>query len=73
MPRKQVFLERRDTVKVQLYFIKAVLWQIFLRVNFKDGSYKETNCCYRFEYYRTGKKKEKMNTLITILHWEDVD
>ena len=41
MPRKQVFLERRGKAKVQLYFIRAVLWEIFLCVNFKDGSFKE--------------------------------
>ena len=59
MPRKQVFLERRDMAKFQRYFLRAVLWEKFLRVNFKDGSYKETNCCYGFEYYRGGGKKRE--------------
>ena len=73
MRRKQVFLERRGTAKVQLYFIRTVLWEIFLPVNFKDVSCKEQWTAV-ITLNITGEEKERKWTLpLHILHWKDVE
>ena len=58
MPRTQVFLERHGTAKVQLYFIRAVLREFFLHVNFKDGSCKEQQTADMASNI-TGEEKER--------------
>ena len=67
MPRKQVFLERCSTAKAQLYFIRAVLWEIFLHVYVKDGSCKEQQTVVMGSNITGEEKREKMNTLITYI------
>ena len=70
MPRKQVFLERRGTAKVQLCFVRAVLWEIFLRVNFKDGSCKEQQTAAMASNI-TGEKKERENKYFDYIYYSE--
>ena len=70
MPRKQVFFERRATAKVQLYFIKAVLWETFLRVNFKDGRCKEQQTVVMASNI-TREEKERENEHFDYLYYTE--
>ena len=70
MLRKQVFLERRGTDKVHLYFIKAVLWEIFLRLNFKHGSFKEQQTVAMASNI-TDQEKEKENEHFDYIYYTE--